>query len=116
MNELGAPGRQFDNRCSPPIRPPQVALPHAEDQRSQVGAMSHAMSQQIGNVKLTCYEDQEISPEVVELICYIATGTLIWYMASYQNDISSEGLRSGDPDTSFFRNPRKAARVRTLQE
>jgi hypothetical protein len=54
MNSV--PGRRFDNRRSPAIRPHQVALLHAEDQQSRVGAMS----QRIHTVRLTCYEDQEI--------------------------------------------------------
>src|SRR5262249_46880644 len=90
--ELGAPSRRLDNRSLPAIRPRQVALLHAEDQRSRVGAMSQRMRYVI----LTCYEDQEILLEdtIVELICYIAAGTLIWYMILYQNNISSEGWRA----------------------
>jgi hypothetical protein len=69
------------------------------------------MSQRIHYVRLTCYEDQEMLRLVgvaVELICYIAEGTLIWYMISYQNYISSEGLLGRRPTHHFSATREKA--------
>jgi hypothetical protein len=52
----------------------------------------------------------------VELYVILPTGKLIWYMMSYQNDISSEGLRGGDQHIIFRQLAKRRHRVRTLAE